>query len=108
MISILITLLIICIFWLIINYMFHIFNILLNERSYDWATFSSFKRIYQKYEMEYLYSRKNYSYYLDSKTIKFCDYYMVFYPLSYLRYLVWLFKETYLTSNRVKGLWKED
>ena len=74
MVAISITLLTICMFWFIMNYMFHIFDTLLSERTYDWVTFNSFKRVYQKYENKYnRYSRKNYSYYLDSKTIKFSD-----------------------------------
>lgn len=105
MVAISITLLIICMFYFVMNYMFHVFDTLLSEKSYDWATFSTFKRIYQKYEKkDNCYSRKNYSYYLNSKIIKFSDYYMIFYPLSYLKYHIWLFKETSLTSNRVKGL----
>ena len=108
MVAISITLLTICMFWFIMNYMFHIFDTLLSERTYDWVTFNSFKRVYQKYENKYnRYSRKNYGYYLDSKTIKFSDNYIIFYPLSYLKYRVWLLKEIYPISNRIKGLWNE-
>ena len=35
------------------------------------------------------------------------DNYIIFYPLSYLKYRVWLLKEIYPISNRIKGLWNE-
>lgn len=101
------------------NYMAHIFETLFERKSYDWVTFSSFIKVYQKYREKYRlddskYSRRirlteNFNYtvaQLDLKLVKFSDCCMIFYPLSYLRYCIWLTKITFSMSKRVKGLWK--
>lgn len=121
MMSILIILLIICMFYFMFNYIAHIFETIFFERkSYDWVTFRSFIKVYQKYKEKYNFDDSKYPRrirlrvncytvaQLDLKLVEFSDYCMIFYPLSYLIYCIWITKETLFIPKRIKGLWKKD
>lgn len=120
--EILITLLILGIGFFFMCYTPHISEIFLGGDTYDWASFNTFIKTYRQYEEKCIcdsldlgrivLSERNQSMlYISLTIIKFHDYYMILYPLSYLIYIFWLLKETFLLSfsrsTRIKGLWKE-
>lgn len=117
----LIIFLIIIICFLAFNYLTHILMTLSQRKSYDWVDFNTFIKTVHNYEEKYrcdvlkclgsICLTKCYCQVVaqfNLNLIRFSDDYMIFYPLSYLRYHLWLLKETSPTSNRVKGLWKKE
>ena len=88
--------------------------------SYDYVTFDTFMREFEKYKddprlrIDSSYnsifldkSFMNYILYFHSDIVKINNKCMIFYPISYLRYKRWIKKIT-TTHGRVKGLWGGD
>lgn len=118
---VLIVLLILILLFLTFGYLVHILMTLFQRVSYDWVDFNTFIKTFYDYKENRrcdvsecfgsIHLTKGYYQVVAQLTfnlICFHGGYMIFYPLSYLRYLVWLLKETSPTSNRVKGLWKKE
>lgn len=88
------------------------------NKPYDWCTFSTFKKEFDKYKDnpklekaaftgESIFLRENLHYivYLHADIVKFDEKCMILYPHSYLAYHIW--KHNFnKKSNRQKGLWK--
>lgn len=85
--------------------------------SYDFVTFDTFLEVYNAYENHpklnitnygsiFLYDDYDPILYLHADIVKINNKCMIFYPISYLKYYMWLQDKTKRESKRVKGLWK--
>ena len=119
---ILLTVLIIAIILLATSWEIHISMNVNSGKPYDWCTFNTFMREFNKYKDDSRLESKNYFkdsiflydgfrhvVYLHASIIEFDEKCMILYPLSYIRYCIWKYNFTKHNhkSNRQKGLWKE-
>lgn len=87
------------------------------NKPYDFVNFKIFKyyiKEYENYPDDQIVYNKDYFYIrnilrLTDCTIEINDKCMIFYPLGYIRYKIWMknLNRKY-TDRRVKGLWKEN
>lgn len=84
---------------------------------YDFVTFDTFLDVYKFYGNHpklnitdygsiFLYDDYDQILYLHAEIVKINNKCMIFYPISYLKYKMWLHNITKKKSNRIKGLWK--
>ena len=104
------------IFWFV-NWSVHIDMNKEQGLPYDYVTFGTFMREFEKYKDDFRLridssynsifldkSFMNYILYLHADIAKINNKCMIFYPVSYLRYKIWIRKFT-AHHERVKGLW---
>lgn len=118
-IGILITLIVFKILKFVFYYICHAIDTIQSGFKYDYVDYNVFLREIKKYEdkkwdinynehkIKYYY---NYStiFYLTKYSVHINNKYMIFYPIDYIKYRLWLCEHTSKTSNRVKGLWEEN
>ena len=108
--------LIICFVGFIFSWSVHISRNKDTGRPYDWCTFDTFIKEFNKYinnpnleiRANSIFLYKSYlecDVYLHASIIKFDEKCMILYPLSWIKYCIWKnsFTKYY---NRCKGLWK--
>lgn len=89
-----------------------------NEKiPYDFVHFNTFMNVFEKYKyVPTLKYDKNFKsiflkqddkiiIYLHASIVKFNDKCMIFYPISWIRYCLWM-KNNFKEKNRIIGLWK--
>lgn len=101
----------------IIGYMTHIKMNRGTDLPYDFVHFDTFQKIFDKYKYcPTLKYDKNYNsiflrneekdiVYLHASIVKFNNQCMIFYPISWVKYLLWINKNFKPENNRVKNLW---
>lgn len=103
-----------------VNWFTHITMNQHHGKPYDWCTFKTFMREFNKYKNDprlefskcfkdsiFLYDNYRRIVYLHASIIEFDGKCMILYPLSYIRYCIW--KDNFTKhnhNNRQKGLWK--
>ena len=105
------------------NWLIHVSMNKDEKLPYDFVTFKTFLNEFEKYKDDpnlqkyecneksiFLMKDKKYLVYLHANIVKFNDKCMIFYPIDYIKYCLWMKKfnkkpkENYRV-NRVKGLW---
>ena len=97
------------ILWMV-SWIVHISMNIDQNKPYDWCTFKTFKREFDKYKNK-LHADDTFrnsifldkTVYLHASIIEFNDKCMILYPHSWLRYCIW---KRRFVSNRQRGLWK--
>lgn len=86
---------------------------------YDYVNFKTFIREFDKYryslglerrengESIFLKGDNDYVLYLHASIVKINGKCMIFYPIDWFRYCIWIKKFNKSKGNRVKGLWSE-
>ena len=110
--------------WLAVDWTVHISISKYQGKPYDWCTFKTFMREFDKYknhpklkkgcscDKHSIFLREKafeHMVYLHASIIEFNGKCMILYPFSYIRYCIWKYNFTKHNrkSNRQKGLWKE-
>ena len=95
----------------LMNYSFHVSFTKERKCKYDYVTFDTFMRVFNKYADKISFNGSWLScspgdVYVDEDIIRFGDKYMILYPIDYIKFRWWIRK--YKNSNmRQKGLWEE-
>ena len=96
------------VFW--VDYSSHVSSTKEKKCKYDYVTFDTFMRVFNKYVDKISFNNSRFScypdVYVDEDIIKFGDKCMILYPIDYIKFKWWIRK--YKNSNmRQKGLWEE-
>ena len=106
-------------FW--VSYSTHIYMNKKEQRPYDYVTLNTFVREFNKYKDDpdlqknewnnkSIFLRKNDEdiLYLHADIVRINGKCMIFYPIDWIKYCIWMRQFQKVNSNRVKGLWNEN
>lgn len=110
MLELIAVLIIVFIMLMVVWYSFHVSYTKERKCKYDYVTFDTFMRVFNKYVNKISFNGSWLScypdVYVDEDFIRFGDKYMILYPIDYIKFRWWIRK--YKNSNmRQKGLWEE-
>ena len=126
-----VTLLLVILVWFIYFIACYSTHIEMNKNQnlpYDYVNFKTFKNVFNSYMNKYIdnpnidieygwhgspavFMKNKYNYqnkliYLHASIVEFENKCMIFYPLSWIRYCIWM--KQFSNGKRVKGLWKDN
>lgn len=108
-----------CLVCVFSSYATHIYMNKKENVPYDYVNFKTFSREFNKYKyslgLEYnengesifLKINNDYILYLHASIVKINGKCMIFYPIDWFKYCIWIKQFNKSKTNRVKGLWEE-